>query len=167
MRINLGCGDRYADSWHNVDVAAMPHRKDEIVDLTGPLPWEPKTASQIYAGHVLEHIPLASCRILLPGLREVLKPGGRLMVVGPDCFTAWDMHLAGTLDVSLDSLRYGAGRWSGDHHEWECNQEQLAMLLQEAGFTVGFPTMAAIVAEGWPVADPGPRWQAVVEGTRP
>lgn len=166
MRINLGCGDRYADGWINVDVADMPHRKDEAVDLCGPLPWADGSADRIYAGHVFEHIPLASCRILLPQLRDILRVGGILMVVGPDCEKAWEMERAGTLDVSLDSLRYGAGRWSGDHHEWECTEKQLAMLLVDAGFAVLYDYMDDVVANGWPVADPGPEWQACVRGIR-
>lgn len=167
MKINIGCGDRYVAGWHNVDVAEMPHQKDQIVDLTDPLPWEPACADRIYAGHVLEHIPLPGCRMLLPRLLQVLKPGGTLMVVGPDCDKAWHMQQAGTLDVSLDSLRYGASRWSGDQHHWECTKAQLVILLIEAGFMIDIPTMDTIVADGWPVADPGPKWQAIVSGQRP
>ena len=167
MNINIGCGDRYAENgWHNVDTADMPHRKDEAADLRDPLPWAAQTADRIYAGHVLEHISLLDCRALLPRLYEILKPGGTLMVVGPDCEKAWRMENEGTLDRPLDSLRYGAGRWTGDHHEWECTESQLVMLLADAGFVVGIEDMDAIVAGGWPVADPRPKWQAVVSGVR-
>lgn len=160
MRVNLGCGDRYADGWHNVDWAGSPHRKDETLDLGELLPW--KCVTHAYAGHILEHLRL---RILLPfleRLRGCMADDGELMVVGPDCLIAEGMAVSGTLDVPIESLRYGAHRWPGDEHRWECSTQDIRALLHVTGWsaitTVGIGAVPAM----WPVADRGPQWQCAV-----
>jgi len=96
VKLNLGCADRYAEGWHNVDHEACPHRRDETVDLTGPLPWPDHSITHVYAGHVLEHLTRDQCLKLLTDLRDRMVPGGQIMVVGPD------IELA---------QRMGAGPW--------------------------------------------------------
>ena len=164
MRLNLGCGDRYASGWHNVDHAGSPHHKDETVDLTGPLPWWPHMVELAYAGHVLEHLPMGGVLDLLERLWLCMRPGGILMVVGPDLVRAQAMAEAGTLDVTMDSLRYGASRWPGDEHRWECAPELIVSALKASGWRqvveVPFPSLDPL----WPVADRGPQWQCAVQG---
>lgn len=166
MRLNLGCGDRYATGWTNVDFGS-PHLKDETVDLTGELPWGSCSVEAVYAGHLLEHMKLSDCRNLLMRLRVVVAPNCAIMLVGPDVERAQRMIDAGAglaemYGATLDSLRYGAGRWSGDVHEWECTEAQLVVLLQETGWSHITPMDIDEVALLWPVADPRPKWQCAV-----
>ena len=158
MKINLGCGDRYAPGWHNVDWAGSPHRKDETVDLVGPLPWPDSSVQSIYVGHLLEHLTFMDCRLLLQRLHRCAMPTGTIMVVGPDLPTAYKMQEAGTLDVTIDSLLYGAERWPGDRHLWESSAETTAGLMRDGGWNPhrGSVTEAATF---WPVADARPQWQ--------
>ncbi len=160
MRVNLGCGDRYADGWHNVDWAGSPHRRDETLDLGELLPWTDVTHA--YAGHILEHLHIRIVLAFLDRLRHCMAPGGELMVVGPDCLAAEGMAITGDLDVTLDSLRYGAHRWPGDEHRWECTGADVKALLVVTGWsdvtTVGIGNVPAV----WPVADRGPRWQCAI-----
>jgi predicted SAM-dependent methyltransferase len=160
MKINLGCGDRYADGWHNVDWAGSPHRKDETLDLLMPLPWTGITHA--YAGHILEHLRVGDCLVVLRRLRECMASSGELMVVGPDVLIAQGMAVAGTLDVTMDSLTQGGHRWHGDEHRWHCTTFDVEELLRSAGWRqvtrVGIPN----VPDMWPVADRGPRWQCAV-----
>jgi len=166
MKVNLGCGDRCAEGWINVDHAGSPHRKDLEVDLTGPLPWQPGTLVQVYAGHVLEHLTKEQCWNLLGGLRVCIHPQGTLMVVGPDVLRAQRLAEAGELEVTMDSLKYGAHRWPGDEHQWECDQVQVLNLLLESGWGRLYPLSIGNVDPVWPVADRGPQWQFAV-GAQP
>lgn len=159
MRINIGCGDRYADGWINVDWAGSPHRKDQEVDLTGELPWQKDTLEQIYAGHVLEHLTIENCARLLGRLYRCTVEYGQIMVVGPDLPTAYQMQKDGTLDVTIDSLLYGAERWSGDRHLWESSEEVTGILLEETGWTSISRIPLADAAHSWPIADARPQWQ--------
>jgi predicted SAM-dependent methyltransferase len=166
LRLNLGCGDRYAPGWINVDYGS-PHPKDLEVDLTGELPWGSGTVGMVYAGHLLEHLHLDDCRALLTRLRPLMKLGGVIMLVGPDVDRAQRMiddgaGLAEMYGATMDSLRYGAGRWSGDVHMWECTEEQLVSLLEETGWMSITTQDIADVAQTWPVADSRPQWQCAV-----
>lgn len=159
MKINLGCGDRYADGWVNVDWAGSPHRKDQEVDLTGELPWAENSLTQIYAGHLLEHLTQDQCRDLLKRLFDCSVDYGQLMVVGPDLPTAYQMAEAGTLDVTIDSLLYGAERWAGDRHLWASSKDETWAMLEAAGWTDVSWMLLAEAAYSWPIADARPQWQ--------
>lgn len=165
MKINLGCGDRYAPDWINVDLPGMPHRKDLAVDLTGPLPWQAGTLESVYCGHVLEHLPLQEARDLLARLLPLMVPRGPIMVVGPDVDRARELLPDGISDefgATFQSVRCGAGRWAGDEHLWDCTSDQLEMMLHVAGWAKVTPVSLEEAALLWPVADPRPRWQCAV-----
>lgn len=166
MRINLGCGDQYAHGWINVDHGS-PHQKDLDVDLTGELPWPPNSVERVYAGHVLEHLTLSQCTGLLERLLSRMVPGGQLLVVGPDVERAQAMADAGTLlDITMDELRHGAGRWSGDVHHWECTPQAIISMLRATGWKEVSEVYMETVPADWPVAFRGPRWQCVVSAVR-
>lgn len=160
MKLNLGAGDRYAEGWHNVDLPSCPHRKDQELDLRGLLPWTGVT--HVYCGHLLEHLFVGYALVFLDRLRECMTPDGELMIVGPDVLIAQGMAEAGTLDVTMQSLTGGAGRWPGDEHRWHCSAMDLLLMLRYTGWTrrerMGIDSVPAM----WPVADRGPRWQCAV-----
>jgi len=163
MQVNLGCGDRYVNRWWNVDVATCPWPKDEVVDLTGELPWPDGSLTHVYAGHVLEHIEWADAVQLLNRLQPKLMYGGELMIVGPDCDVA-ERLLGPTgsdeFGATLDSLVNGGHRWPGDEHRWRCTLDKMLQLLAHTRWTkIRQVDMQHVVEEGWPVADPRPRWQ--------
>lgn len=167
MNLNLGCGDRYAEGWHNVDFGT-PHRVDERVDLAGELPWAPGSFDRVFAGHVLEHISPADCVKLLARLRGCVTEGATLLVVGPDCDVAERMIADGTFDFtyhSLASLEFGAGRWAGDEHLWRCTAAGVVKLLKKAGWKPTDLGGIAGVGETWPIADRTPQWQLAVSAT--
>ncbi len=158
----MGCGDRYAEGWLNVDHSAMPHRKDLALDIRGELPWEPRTLDFVYLGHVLEHLRVGECLSLLERLRWLVAPAGEIMIVGPDCDVARGMQVAGTLDVTLESLVCGADRWEGDVHRWECSGHSIRTMLVHTGWPSVTQLSINDVPEIWPVADRRPQWQCAV-----
>lgn len=163
MRLNLGCGDRYADGWHNVDQLGCPHRMDQTVDLTGLLPSSWRMITHVYAGHILEHLFVGDVLELLSDLRDrMAAPGGQLMVVGPDVAVAQKMAEAGTLEVTMDSLVNGGHRWHGDEHRWQCTGPDVQALLWHTGWQNVTQLDLDLVPDFWPVADRGPRWQCAV-----
>lgn len=162
MKLNLGCGDRYVPGWVNVDWAGSPHRKDEEVDLTGELPWPNNSVQTIYAGHVLEHLTLEQCHGLLRQLHRCAIPSGTIMVVGPDLPTAYQMQEKGTLDVTIESLLYGAERWPGDRHLWESSAQTTITLMKGAGWVNPHEGSVREAATYWPVADARPLWQFAI-----
>lgn len=160
MRVNLGCGDRYAPGWVNVDHKHMPHKADFHIDLHNALPWQPGEITQAYAGHVLEHMRVHQCLDFLERLRPCVD--GEMLVVGPDVDVARGLQVTGTLDVPLDSLILGADRWGYDVHRWECSAPAIIKLLVVTGWQDVREIPLTDVPEDWPVAERGPRWQAAV-----
>lgn len=167
MRLNLGCGDRYAEGgWWNVDLPSCPYRVDEVVDLRGPLPWPAGSVEYAYAGHLLEHLTLPECAVLAARLLTCMAAGGRLMVVGPDVAYARQMAEAGSLDVTMESLVHGGHRWVGDEHQWECGPDAVAKLLTDVGWADVAKATIGDVDAMWPVADRRPVWQFAVSARR-
>lgn len=162
MKVNLGCGDRYAHGWFNVDRADTPHPKDIALDIRGPLPWT-REITRAYAGHVLEHLFVDEAIVLLQRLRAAMHPEGELMVVGPDVVVAQGMLEAGTpLEVPFSEIRHGGDRWPGDTHRWDCTARAVQRLLLITGWVNVAEVGIANVPDEWPVAVRGPRWQCAV-----
>lgn len=170
VRLNLGCGDRYVPGWWNVDVATMPHRVDQHVDLREELPWEDWSIARAYAGHVLEHLYPSEAQALCYRLHQKMMHGGVLVVVGPDCDVAENLIPPGANDefgATIESLVHGGRRWPGDEHKWRSTVGETSYLLACAGWnTRQILTMNEIVTEGWPVADPRPKWQFVIKAVK-
>lgn len=167
MKLNLGCGERYVEGWHNVDHALMPHRVDEVVDLTGELPWMAESVTAIYAGHVLEHLSLDACYRLLSRLWRCAVDFAPILVVGPDVDLAeamTDEHgwVNARQGVSLAQIRDGANRWAGDGHLWRCTGEGLVDLLTDTDWSLVDNIGIDAVPDFWPVADRDQKWQCAV-----
>lgn len=162
MLVNLGCGDRYVNGWVNVDHDGSPHRKDVSLDITKKLPWKSDEILHVFMGHVLEHLTQAQSKSLLRRLRPLVQPIGQILIVGPDIEVATSMAEAGTLDVSLDSLRFGGRRWPGDDHKWECTSTRIVALLKDTGWRDIQDEGIDNVAAFWPVADRNPKWQFAI-----
>jgi predicted SAM-dependent methyltransferase len=54
IKLNLGCGKDYVESWTNIDIVDG-FKKDLTHDLSLPLPFEKNTVDQIKAKDILEH----------------------------------------------------------------------------------------------------------------
>ena len=168
MNLNLGAGDRYVPSWVNVDLPSCPHPVDRHVDLTGPLPWAPHSIDLVFAGHILEHMEYDQCAHLLSALRPLMRPGGEILVVGPDLAKATEMQAAGiVLEVPLEHIRDGSHRWSGDEHRWAPDADSTGALLKQAGWVQVTTVDVAETDSRWPVAYRQLAWQYAVTATAP
>ena len=71
MKLNLGCNDFKLKGFINIDID--PRVNPDVVADVCKLPYEDNSVEEIYAGHVLEHIPM-----YIDALKEwhrVLQPG--------------------------------------------------------------------------------------------
>lgn len=189
MHLNVGCGPHYADGWWNTDVVNTDTiRPDQVVDPGDPFPFERDTCDRIYLGHVLEHVPWATVPAFLDEVRRILKPGGWLMVVGPDAHRVIQLYADGAADWGqVMAVIEGTGaylehlgtfeplRWGGDRHHWNCHESRVVASLADAGFedVTAYPVdgdgrlpEGPIRAAGWPLVDGSPR-QFAVHGRNP
>lgn len=162
LRLNLGCGTHYAKGWTNTDLV---HRADagiepDIVTTAGePLPFADKTATHIYVGHILEHIPWDDVHGFLLDIQRVATTDATICVVGPDVRRALDQWKAGTLDETTlldailenESSYQSAGMWPGARHQWNCYEARVLLALHHAGL-VGRPVpITSAELNPWPV----------------
>lgn len=82
-KVNLGCGNRYAKGWINLDFRSdsadvVPH------NLLCPLPFNDNEVDIIYSSHVLEHFSRDIGKTLIESCYNKLKPNGILRIVVPD-----------------------------------------------------------------------------------
>jgi predicted SAM-dependent methyltransferase len=82
-KLNVGCGDRFAKGWLNIDF----HSSDSAVkrvNLLRGLPFSDESFNAVYSSHVLEHFPRKTAEGLLREMHRVLKKEGIVRAVVPD-----------------------------------------------------------------------------------
>jgi len=62
-------------------------------DVRYPLPFDSNTFGYIYSSHVIEHLELDVCKLLLKECYRVLRPGGTLRLVVPDLFLSASQYV--------------------------------------------------------------------------
>jgi predicted SAM-dependent methyltransferase len=144
--LNAGCGTHYAEGWLNVDVWTNETiAPDQIVTANEPYPFENDYFDAVFLGHVIEHMPWDYVPVYLDDMRRITKPGGKILIVGPDVYRTlhrwkdgkepWHMVLA-TLehqDRNLETSK-NAEWWDGASHHWNCHHQRVWDLLQTMGF---------------------------------
>lgn len=156
MKLNLGSGNHYADGWVNIDISEADEVQPDVVADCRKLPFD--SVDTIYAGHVLEHLPLEDVRPAINHWLSITKPGGRVLVVGPDCDEADRMLAAREIDDEYHSLiEHGAGRWANDVHLWRSSKVGMRSLCADL-FPRFVPVRPLADAGIWPIVS-GVGWQ--------
>lgn len=162
MKLNIGCGEYYADGWTNVDMTKVDGGpQPDVVAPAHDLPFRKSSATQVYAGHVLEHIALEDVPAVLDEFKRVLRKNGQLLVVGPDL----DRALA-SFPEEVETIRHGGNRWEGDKHLWESTETQTVELLHTAGWDTTTIPIADVDLDVWPVTSLI-GWQFAILATKP
>lgn len=151
MKINLGCGEFYAEGWVNIDLHA-PSRKDIVADIRKPLPVE-QGVTHAYLGHVLEHLTLDEAALVLMNVWERMTPDGQIMIVGPDVDRGQAMLDRGDIDQEqFGALKISEGPWPGAGHLWDCIPATIVELLKLPGtWTDVREIPITAVPSEWPV----------------
>lgn len=148
LLVHLGCGQALIPGWVNVDCYPPPRSEDiEILtfDVRRGMPMASGSVDAVFSEHFLEHLPLETvAATILPELRRILAPGGRLRIGVPDggyFVEQYVAYRAGKRDplydkhrgdktpmVMLNEIAHGFG------HYFVYDFDTMAKLLREAGF---------------------------------
>lgn len=153
MNLNLGCGPFHPEGWVSVDVE--PGMKPDVVADILSLPFGDESADKVYLGHVLEHLPFEMVEAALAEATRVLRPGGKLGIVGPDIQLAWEGYKRGlfTRDTVEGVINgSGCGGHETDIHLWTCEARIIKSLITKAFPDARVTNLARLLADGWPVA---------------
>ncbi|WP_190275868.1 tetratricopeptide repeat protein [Thiorhodovibrio frisius] len=112
---------------------------DEIGDIRDLSMFADQCFEEVYASHVLEHVPQQFVIETLQGLYRILKPNGRVMISVPDM----DVLCRGFLSerfsfadrVEIMRMMFGGQVNEYDFHFVGFNYEILSRLLTAAGFS--------------------------------
>lgn len=172
--LNLGCGPFRAEGWCNADVIADETiRPDFVVPVDGPLPFAQWSFRRAFLGHVLEHVAWDKLPALLSEVQRVVRPGGEVLVVGPDTERAIARLEAEPGDAARSFLwgvleddrhrQNHAGDWNGARHQWNCYESRVVRLLDAAGFNeVRAVPLHPDQLGSWPIVDYSNPWQCAV-----
>lgn len=159
LRLNLGCWVQsfrlpQSEGWVNIDLNA-DYVPDLVADAT-KLPYSNATVDEIYAGHLLEHIPQHV--YVLSEWWRVLRPGGVLTVTVPDLELSLELYRKGEMDrYFLNQVAFGGADESPlqKHH-----RVYTGRVLYEEMQAAGFGCLEYM-------SDPGIKWQITVRGRKP
>lgn len=124
LRLNLGGGDLEIEGYVTVD----RKRGAEVY----PLDYPDGSVAEIYASHVLEHLPYEATPQILADWVAKLEPGGRLRVAVPDFAEIARRYLDGE---ALPVMGYvlGGHTHKDDYHHALFDAELLSELMIDAG----------------------------------
>lgn len=100
----------------------------------GKLPYGDETVDEIYASHVLEHIPHARTALVLQEWRRVLKSGGVVRIAVPDFDKLREQDYDSSEGVFAPHVLMGGHTDSDDIHHNVFTYKRLADYLQRLGF---------------------------------
>lgn len=165
MNLHLGSGTHPSEipGWLDLDLCVNDEIKPHVAGSMFALPFPDDTFDRIYLGHVLEHLRWEDQ--LPDGLAEVRrvgKPGGQVMVVGPDIQKGIDTHQP---DWLLTAIVSDAPASSPGGHQWVATEGLTVRALERGGFTDANPVNVADVKRPeWPNPSQAP-WQCAVTAT--
>ena len=146
IRLNLGCGDKILGGYINVDFAESRkgNKPDVVADLRS-LQFEQDYVDEILSVHVIEHFYPWEAENLLTHWKEILKPGGSIILECPNILTAAKMLLEeperAARAVGKDGQMamwplYGDPAWQDPLmcHRWGYTPTTLKDLLEKCGF---------------------------------
>ena len=100
MKLNLGCQVHAFEGWTNQDIVGDdPNIKADLVCDAAKLPLEDKTVDFIYAGHLVEHYYPDTLSAAIAEWYRVLKYGGTLVILTPDCGAVFRDYAQGKLTM--------------------------------------------------------------------
>lgn len=132
-KLHIGTGKCYLPGYVNVDIFSTVHA-DVYADMTA-LPFDRESFSEIYCSHTLEHAHRLMVIATLTHWRDLLAPGGTLMLAVPD-FAACCEWYAKTKDIkAILGLMFGGQNHPKNNHFIAFDYAYLTECLVKAGFS--------------------------------
>ena len=137
MKLHIG-GEEPKDDWKILNISKKPD-VDYIGDINDLSQFKPDSIDEIYASHVVEHVPQGLVLSMLNGLHRVLKQGGKLYISVPDmdilCHTFINPIASPDIKFHVMRMMFGGQVDSHDYHFFGWNQLFLFDFLHQAKFS--------------------------------
>ena len=137
MKLHIG-GKEVKKDWKLINISEIPG-VDFIGDVTDLSMFENDSCTEVYASHVLEHIPQKKILQTLKGIKRILKSGGKFYISVPDLDTLCHTFISpiASPEAKYDVMRmmFGGQVDEYDFHYFGWNQIFLFDFLKQAGFS--------------------------------
>ena len=138
MKLNIG-GLETKEGWKILNIQKR-NNVDFIGDISDLNQFENSSIEEIYASHVLEHVPKDKIETTLKGIRRVLKDGGKFYISVPDLDILFHSFRSTLLNIEVKkhilAMVFGGQDDKYDFHYYGYNFEVLEHYLKSTGFNV-------------------------------
>jgi len=129
--LNLGCGERFIESWNNIDfVSNSPFVTQH--DLNTGIPLDDDSVEVVYHSHILEHFTREKGDQLIKECFRVLKPGGVIRVAVPDLEQLAKQYLN-----NLDKAVSDNSEMNDENYNWSVIELFDQMIRNQSGGEMG------------------------------
>jgi len=136
MKLHVG-GNQVKEGWKLLNIQALPG-VDFVGNISDLSQFGDRSLEEVYASHVLEHVPQRAMMTTLAGIYRALKPGGRFLVSVPNMDVLCRMFLRQDIDVhgryEVMRMMFGGQVDTHDFHFFGWNFEILQHFFEESGF---------------------------------
>mgnify|MGYP001195262534 FL=1 len=136
MKLNIG-GLETKEGWKILNIQKR-NNVDFIGDISDLNQFENSSIEEIYASHVLEHVPKDKIETTLKGIRRVLKDGGKFYISVPDLDILFHSFRSTLLNIEVKkhilAMVFGGQDDQYDFHYYGYNFEVLEHYLKSNGF---------------------------------
>lgn len=137
MRLHIG-GTEIKTGWTIFNISQIPG-VDFLGDIADLSQFDDESCEDVYASHVLEHVPQQKVLDTLKGLHRILKPTGKFYVSVPDLDILCHLFInpSASPAVKFHAMRmlFGGQVDQHDYHFFGWNQLFLFDFLRQAGFS--------------------------------
>ena len=137
FRLHIG-GEEVKPGWKILNIQSR-EGVDYVGDIQDLSRFPDASCDEIYASHVLEHVPLFRVLPTLQGFHRILKRTGRAMISVPDLELLCQLFTSSDLDkharYHVMKMIYGAQVDPSDFHHIGFSLEFLTEFLSAAGFS--------------------------------
>src|SRR5450432_493903 len=129
--LNLGCGDRFIESWINIDfISNSPYVRQH--DLNTGIPIGDNSVDVVYHSHILEHFTKGKGEQLVKECFRVLKPGGIIRIAVPDL-----EQLARQYLINLEKANSDNSEMNAENYNWSLIELFDQMIRNQSGGEMG------------------------------
>lgn len=133
MKLHLGCGKLYLNTYINIDIQS--DIADIKYDITKLDMYADGSIDEIYISHVLEHFTKRQLVDILKEYNRLLKNGAILRIAVPDFDSICDVYSRNKNIAEITGLVNGGQKNNYDIHFNIFNFQILKKLLENFGFT--------------------------------
>jgi len=136
MKLHIG-GEQVKAGWKILNISDKPG-VDYIGDIGNLSQFTDNSFEEIYASHVVEHVPQAKVLGMFQGIHRILKSGGKFYISVPDldvlCHTFINPCASQDIKFHVMRMMFGGQIDDHDYHFFGWNQTFLYDFLGKASF---------------------------------